>query len=114
MKLIRTAQGLFLLDVSIWVIFGLYGIVWVSQNYPQQNLMAVIAGVLIFGNASVLLLSAFLLGKGKKLFYYFALAVLVLNIIAGLMDQMGVYDYAFLLFELILLVILISIRKYYS
>ena len=114
MKLIRIAQVLFIADVFIWLIFGIYGFIWVSQRFPHQNLMALLFGILVLGNAGALLLSALLLGKGRKLFYYFALVVLILNIVASVMDQLGIYDFAFLFFELILLVILISIRKHYT
>jgi hypothetical protein len=114
MKLIRTAQVLFITDVLVWLAFGIFGFLWVSQRYPHQSLVALLLGLLALGNASVLALSAFLLGKSQKKFYYFAFIVLVSNIIVGLMDELGFYDYAFLTFELIMLIILIASGKYYS
>ena len=114
MKLIRTAQVLFVLDVFLWLSFGVFALLWLSQDHPGENLWTWLLLIAVMGNSAALLLSAVLLGKGRKLFYYFACGVLIINIIGTMMDQLGIYDYAFLLFELILLAILLMIRKHYT
>jgi hypothetical protein len=114
MKLIRKAQILFITNALIWLGFGVYAIIRQPHTYFGQPLMVWIFGILLFGNATAILLSAYLLGKRNKWSYYFAFVLLVANILAGLMDQLGIWDIAYLLFEAALLIILISIRKFYG
>ena len=101
----KLAQNLFFLNALIWAILGI-----LTLTSPQQKIMLII-GIMMFGNAGAMLLSAWLLGKKRKAFYFFALAVLLVNILLTFTDQFGLPDLLTLLIDLILLTILLIKRK---
>jgi hypothetical protein len=61
-----------------------------------------VVGILMFGNAGAMLLAGIGIGKPRRLFYLFAMAVLAVNIILTFTDQFGIFDLLTLLAFLIL------------
>ena len=108
----KLAQGLFFLDALIWLGVGLYTLWGMAGRYSGQITVYVI-GILMLGNVGAMLLSGFLLGRQNKWFFYFAILVLVINIILTVTDQFGIFDFITLIIDLVLFGILISIRKQY-
>jgi uncharacterized membrane protein len=100
---------LFSLNAAIWLAFGIVSLV--DPRIP--GLTGQIIAFLMFGNAGALLLSAYGIGKRKKWLYFVAGAVLAVNILLTFSDQMGVYDWATLALDLVLVGLLIAIRKEY-
>ena len=111
-KLARTAQTLFVLNAAIWLALGVYTLIRMAGRYPGQ-LFVWIVGLLMFGNALAMLISAFGLGKPQRRFFYFALGVLLVNILLTFTDQFGLLDLLTLLLDLVLLAILLVIRQSY-
>jgi hypothetical protein len=56
----------------------------------------------------------FAIGKGKKRLFYLAIAVLVINIILTVIDEFGIFDFATLLIDVVLLALLIVTRSRYN
>ena len=108
----KTAQVLFFINAMIWLAFGLYTLLGMVSRYPGY-VMVYIVGVLMLGNVTAMALSGFLIGKKNKWFFFFALFVLAINILLTFTDQFGFFDLATLVLDLVLFVILISIRKQY-
>ena len=110
MKAKRWAQGLFFLNAAIWLVFGVVSVVRIAGN-GGQGATAVVVAVLMFGNAGAMALSGALLGKRRRLFYLFALAVLAVNIVLTFTDQVGALDWITFAIDLVLLGILLGWRK---
>jgi hypothetical protein len=110
MKVVRWAQCLFVLNAAIWLVFGIVSVVRIAGN-AGQGVTAVVVAVLMFGNAGAMALSGALLGQRRLLFYLFALAVLVVNIVLTFTDQVGALDWITFALDLVLLGILIVARK---
>ena len=56
-------------------------------------------------------LSAWGLGRGQTIFIYFALAVLLVNIILTFTDQFGLFDFLTLVIDVVLLELVILIWR---
>jgi len=108
----RTAQVLFFLNSLIWLAFGIFTLFGMAGRYPNQITLYMV-GITMLGNVGAMALSGILLGRNNKWFYYFAMVVLVINILLTFTDQLGFFDYATLVIDLVLFGILISIRKLY-
>ena len=109
-ELKKVAQALFMLNVVIWVILGILSLARITKS-PVGTITRWVIGILMFGNAGAMLLSAIGIGRGGRAFYYFALAVLAVNIVLTFTDQFGVYDLLTLIIDVILLGLLIADRK---
>ena len=70
-------------------------------------------GILMFGNAAAMLLAGLGLATRRRLAFYFAIFILLVNIILTLTDQFGALDLATLVIDAILLGILFASRSIY-
>jgi hypothetical protein len=68
---------------------------------------------MMLGNVAAMCLSGILLGWRNQWFYFFAVFVLVINIVLTVTDQFGFFDLATLILDLVIFWLLISIRKNY-
>lgn len=106
----HSARLLFFLNSVIWAVLGIVGIVRLLSRSPEQGSTAWVIAILIFGNAAAMLISGVLVARGGRLGYFFALAVLVINIVLTFTDQFGSLDLITLLIDLLLLCLLIAGR----
>ena len=106
MKAMQWARGLFFLNAAIWLVFGVLSLVRLVGNGGGAVVGWVVA-ILMFGNAGAMALSGALLGKRKRLFYLFALAVLAVNIVLTFADQVGALDWITFAIDLVLVGILV-------
>lgn len=67
----------------------------------------------MLGNAAAMLVAGIGIGRQNRLFFFFAILVLVLNLLLSLTDQFGVYDFITLLITGFLLGLLIATRSQY-
>jgi hypothetical protein len=112
-KAVRAAQILFFVNAAIWLVLGVTTLVRLASGATDQSMTMWVVGILVFGNAGAMLLAGIGIGRPRKLFYLFALAVLVVNIILTFTDQVGIWDLLTLLVDLALLVLLIVARGWY-
>lgn len=87
--MVRIARALFFLNALIWMVFGVAGLVRVTDGYRGQAVIA----AMMFGNALLMLVSGLWIGKSRKVSFFFALAVLAINIILTFTDEFGLYDF---------------------
>ena len=111
--MIKLIRALFFINAAIWVVFAaatfLGGIPGIPDAGPA---VAVMAGLML-GNAAALAVAGWGLGQRTPLFYFFALAVLVVNMVLTITDQMGVWDWLTLVFDAVILGLLLSVGKRY-
>ena len=108
---VKTAQAIFGLNAIIWLMFGIISLARLAGKQSNQAIILWIVAILMFANMGAMLLSAWLIGKRKMIFYLIALAVLLINIILTFTDQFGLFDLLTLLIDLVLLGILLVKRK---
>ena len=111
---VKIAQSLFLLNAAIWLAFGIASLARMGSRPSAPVITLWIIAVLMFGNVGAMLLSGAGLGKRQKRWYYFALAVLIVNIILTVTDEFGFFDLVTLVIDLVLLGFLIATRQRYS
>lgn len=104
-RVVRIAQGLFLLNMVIWLVIGLFSLVWLDSGADSTALLVV--ALMVLGNAVLMGLAAWWLGKRTIWGYLFALVLLVINMIATFTDQVGLLDYATVLVDIVLFLLLI-------
>ena len=82
-------------------------------NDTAPMIPRLIVAILMFGNASAMLVAGITIGKGNRWCYYFATTWLVVNIILTFTDQFGISDLFTLIIDSILLgLILISSKVF--
>ena len=78
---------------------------------PDMKIAYSIYAILMFGDAIATLVCGLYLGRQMKVIYWFAVFVILLNIILTIFDQFGLIDLLFLLLNVVTLVALIAARK---
>ena len=112
-KLVTALRILFLLNAVVWVVLGAVTLARMASGSPEQASVAGILTALMAAYALVLCFIAWSLGKRKRIFYYFAIAVSVLTILLTFTDQVGLADIIGLVMALVPLVLLIATRRWY-
>jgi hypothetical protein len=109
---VKAAQALFFIIGAIWLAFGAATLVKMgSSTNPTITLWIVV--LLMFGNAGVLLLLSWGIGRQKKLFFYLGIIVLAANIFLTVTDEFGIFDLITLIIDLVLLILLFVTRSRY-
>ena len=112
-KLVTALRILFLVSAVVWVVLGAVTLARMASGSPEQASVAGILAALMAAYALVLCFIAWSLGKRKKVFYYFAIAVSVLTILLTFTDQVGLADLIGLALAVAPLVLLIAARRWY-
>lgn len=102
---------LFGINVVVWLAFGVVGIIRLADIMPGQIVVWVIAGAVMFGNVGAMVAAAVLLSRRRFVFYLFALAVVLVNVLAAFMDQLGPADFLAMVPNLLILSILVGKRR---
>jgi lysylphosphatidylglycerol synthetase-like protein (DUF2156 family) len=106
---ITLAQVLFFINTAVWIFFL---VLFLSdQAHPGNALSSLVIPVLMGGNALAMLACGIGLGRRSRIFYYLSLAVIAVNILLTVTDQVGLFDYITLLLDLVILILLVAIRK---
>ncbi len=119
MKIVRQIpliQAGFYLIGCIWSIFVVLTFIRAFERSGTLEFWGmVILGVLMLGNAGILLFMGWALGRGWHWVYYLGLAVLGLNILLTFTDQVGFFDVVTFLIDVVLVWLLLGNRaKYFS
>ena len=109
--LIRMTQALFYFNAALWLAIGILSLVRSSNNDQVQPATPWIIAILMLGNVAALLLCGWGIGTRQKRYLYLALAVLAINILLTVTDQVGVLDLATLAIDVILLGLLIGVWR---
>jgi hypothetical protein len=111
---VQLAQALFLANAVIWVLIGAATVLRMAGGSAEQRASAVVIAILMLGNAGAMLVSAVGLGRRSRLLCLFAIAVLVVNIILTVTDQIGLLDVLTGALDVVLLVLVISMWGRYA
>jgi hypothetical protein len=97
----------------LWLAFGVIVIVGAHPSYREAGLLrwSMAAGALVA--AACLAVLAGRLGPHRPLTFWLAVAFLATITAAGLLDDLGLADFVFLLVTVVPLVLLIRDRKWY-
>jgi hypothetical protein len=102
-------QVLFILNAAIWVSFL---VLFISdQVMPGSAVLDWVIPILMAGNALAMLACGIGLRNRSRFFYYLSLAVIGVNILLTVTDQVGLFDYITLLLDLVILTLLVASRK---
>ena len=112
-KLVTATRILFLLSAILWIVLGAITLFRMASGSPEQSAVAGILAALMAAYGLVLCFIAWSLGRRKKIFYYFAIAVSVLTILLTFTDQVGLADIIGLVMAAVPLVLLIAARRWY-
>ena len=110
---VRIAQGVFGLNALLWLVFGIMGILRLANANTTPMFILWVVTILTFGNASAMLIAGIWLGKRTKWAFFFALAVLGINILLTFTDQVGFFDILTALIDFGLLGLLVFDRNNY-
>jgi hypothetical protein len=105
---LRIAQGLFLLNMVIWLAFGINSLVRLEKG---TEIIFLVVALMLLGNGVLMGLAAWLLGKRTIWGYLFAMTLLGINVLTTFTDQVGFLDYATVLVDIILFLLLIYKRE---
>jgi len=110
---VSAAQALFFLLAAIWLLIGILSLVRMANGATDQTITMWVVAVLVAANAGAMLIAGLGLRSRHKVFYYFALVLLVANIVLTVTDQFGLLDLVTLLMDAGLFALLIATRKRY-
>ncbi|MBN1264714.1 MAG: hypothetical protein JXA25_04425 [Anaerolineales bacterium] len=105
-RLLKIQRWLYGLNALIWVTIGVFTLLRGASGSAPADIMIVI-GVMMFGNAAMLLYLSWRIVYQKTLDLVLAALVLGVNILLTFTDQMGFFDWATLVLDLLLAVLLV-------
>jgi lysylphosphatidylglycerol synthetase-like protein (DUF2156 family) len=103
----QITRYLFLFTAIILAVFGIGSLLRTGANTALYKLYA----FLMFGDAALILFCYMQMDKRTKQVYWLAFAVIALNIVLTVFDQVGVIDMLFMLVNLVALIALYLSRK---
>lgn len=103
----QITRYLFLLTAIILTVFGIGSLMRTGENSP----LYVFYAFAMFADAAVMVFCYYQLNRKSRLGYWLAFAVLALNIILTVFDQVGLIDVLFMLVNLVALIALYLSRK---
>jgi hypothetical protein len=82
-----------------------------SYEKADSSTMVFVIAILMFGNAGAFLFCGFTIGNQRRIFYWFSVLVLVVNILLTDTDQFGWLDLITMLVDLVIMGFLLFGRK---
>ena len=106
----NVARLLFFVNALVWLGFAAYVVLDMANNLNEIS-AAVFVGIFMLVNAGLMLWCGIMLTKPQKWGYYFALALIFINILYTLSVQFGLLDIITFVLDVIILIVLISFQK---
>jgi hypothetical protein len=113
-KIVFFAQLLCYANAAIWLFFGITSLANLREGQGVPILGLGLVAILMLGNAGVFGLVGYGLGKGNRRWYTLALGLVGVNLALTLTDQVGLYDWATLVIDATLLILLLSAWKVFQ
>jgi len=110
---IKVLEILLLINVALWVLFGVYGLFGAESINPDQASTIRINAVMMLVYAGIFLYIVWGINRRKKWSFYGAVIILAITIIMTIFDEVGIIDIAVLVFNIVLLGYLIKNRNYF-
>lgn len=112
-KLVRVTQLLFLLNATFWFVLGAINLASIA-GISGQVVGLMVLGVLMLANGAALLAAGLGLGRPRRWRYFFAVALVLANLVLTVTDEFGLLDFVVLALNAILLVLLLVVRKHFT
>lgn len=109
---ITVVRVLFFLYAALWLAFAAATVLRLLPGSPDQASAGILAALML-GDTAALAVAGWWLGRGGRLAWLFALAVLLANTVLTFTDQMGVWDWLVLGLEVLMLALLVSVAGQY-
>ncbi len=103
-SIFRLAIGVIYAIAVLWLVFAMF---WLFRDSAYRYFYAVSA----IGNGLVLAVLAYLIYKRRMWAWWTAIIIMCVNIILTITDQVGVFDFVYLVPASSLFVLLLSIRS---
>ena len=103
-------QYLFFLTAAVLMALGV-GSMFRGGPRPDMKMIYMMYAVLMFGDALAMLACGLLIRARKTAIFWFAVALLSLNIILTIFDQFGLVDLLFVLLNIVTLGLVIYLRR---
>ncbi len=107
---LRWVRDLFLLNAALWLVIGGISLVRIAHNTTLPIAALCMIVVLMLGNAGVMIFCGWKMVKRPQRYYYFAVAVVVVNLILTVTDEFGIFDLIVLISNSVLLISLLAVR----
>jgi len=108
--LIKLAQALLVVQAGIWLVFSL----WMLVRPSTPSTFAIILAAMMFINQLIFLGIVWGISRRLKAVFFFALVFLSVNLSFSVTDEFGIFDWLVLALDVIMLVILVWIRRYFT
>jgi hypothetical protein len=108
------AQALFVFSAFAWLLFAVYTLLGMDSADASQSTTMWMIGVLMLLNTGVMVWVAAGLGKQQRRSYWLAVALLAINLVLTVTDQMGLYDWLILGLDAGILALLLATGKHYK
>jgi hypothetical protein len=108
---LKLVQSLFYIHAVIWILIGIFTLWRMSLGGSLSQMSAILVGMLMFGNAFILLLAGIGLAERTRLTFLFAFLILSVNSLLTITDQVGLIDLLILALNLLTLALLVINRK---
>ena len=113
-KMLRTARLLFFALAIVWLMFGVQSVRRLTDGPEGWEFSETLIAAMMFANAGAYIFSGSGIGKWGRTGYVLGLAVVVVNMLLTLTDQIGVFDMATFALNLVLLTVLIIKRSIFQ
>ena len=111
---VLAAQALFLFSALFWLGIAIYTILRLDPNDPNLLTTMWVIGVLMLLNTAALVWVGLGLGRRERRFFWGAVALVAVNLVLSITDQMGLLDWFTLALSGGMLALLIATRRLYT
>jgi MFS family permease len=108
---LEAGRVLFFVNTAIWLYLAAGMLVRMVGDSSGRMMLGVIISIMMFGNAVGMFVCGIVATRREKLFYYFTLFFLAVNIVLTFTDQFGFWDLITLIIDVVIVVLLIVGRK---
>jgi hypothetical protein len=112
-NVVTVSQLLLILNAAVWLVLGAWYLIPLFGEVGGPAISAWILTGLMLANALAMLLLAWGIVKRRRLVYYLALALILVNILLSVTDEFGPLDLVSLMLGLAILVLLVAGRRQY-
>ena len=111
---VLAAQALFLFSALFWLGLAVYTILALDPNEPNMLTTMWTIGVLMLLNTAAMIWVGLGLGRRERRFFWGAVALVVVNLVLSITDQMGALDWFALALSAGMLGLLLATRRLYG
>jgi hypothetical protein len=105
-RLLFIVRVLFILAAVLWLINAAVALVRIGPITSEMGITPLIVPSLMIANAAAMLISCIGINKQRYFFFYFAIGMLLLNILLTALEKILLFDLIIILLDMLLLALL--------